>query len=154
MCVHACICVYGGSAFFLCVCHVIEAYVCVDRYYHSKLDPLLMRRRQREWLMELWVIQWDERMESPRSPHAHTHTHTHAHSHAHADTHARTHTHTHVLWLIHSNLLYAIHDPSKVWNNYDFFSKCFHKKSLMLTKAAFIWSLDSKNSNIVKYYYI
>lgn len=29
MCVRVCICVYGGSLFVLCVCHVIETYVCV-----------------------------------------------------------------------------------------------------------------------------
>ncbi len=110
--------------------------------------------------------------------HSHTHRHTHTHTHTHTRTHTHTHTHTHSLTLTHSRTLTRTHARTHTRTHthacYDWysqtycmqytthqkfgiiqiFSKCFHKKSLMLTKAAFIWSLDSKNSNIVKYYYI
>ncbi len=45
---------------------------------------------------------------------------------------------------------HSIQYCSKVWGWYDL---CFWKKSLMLTKAAFLCSSKGKNSNIVEYYY-
>ncbi len=107
-----------------------------------------------------------------RHTHTHTHTHTHARTHSltlthsrtltrtrtHARTHAHAHTHTHACYDWYSQtycMQYTTHQKYIIIIRIiKIFSKCFHKKSLMLTKAAFIWSLDSKNSNIVKYYYI